>query len=136
MCRICKGVRLYRGTAVIIGLDHVLIAAPAGSEERARAFFGDVLGLRELPKPDLLAKRGGVWFACGEQQLHVGAESEFVPSRKGHPAFRVSDIDAVGARLDEAGVPREADHAIPGVRRFYTEDPFGNRLEFTEDQRR
>ena len=121
-------------SSVIAGLDHVQIAAPAGCEAQARAFFGGVLGLAELPKPEALAARGGVWFACGEQELHVRVERDFAPARKAHPAFR-ADLAAVRARLDAAGIPRGDGDDIPGVARFFVDDPFGNRLEFTEDLR-
>jgi catechol 2,3-dioxygenase-like lactoylglutathione lyase family enzyme len=105
-------------------LDHVQVAAPAGCEEAARAFYGGVLGLREVEKPAALAARGGVWF----EQLHVGVEEGFAPARKAHPAFRVDDLDALAARIGDV----QWDEAIPGVRRFYAHDPFGNRLEFLE----
>ena len=118
---------------MIAGIDHVQLAAPAGCEDEARAFFGELLGLPELRKPEALAARGGVWFACGGgQELHVGVEDGFSPARKAHPAFRVENIEALGQRLDEAGIARRGDDTIPGVVRFYADDPFGNRLEFTE----
>ncbi len=120
---------------MIAGLDHVQIAAPAGCEPEARAFFGGILGLEELPKPEKLAVRGGVWFECGAQQLHVGVDPDFRPARKAHPAFRVRDFDAVRSRFEQAGIPPRDDADIPGIRRFYVDDPFGNRIEFTEDQR-
>jgi catechol 2,3-dioxygenase-like lactoylglutathione lyase family enzyme len=120
---------------VIQGLDHVQILGPPGCEDDARAFFGAVLGLDELPKLGRLAASRGVWFACGPQQLHVGVDDDFAPSPKAHPAFRVDDIDDVRERLDRAGAAPRDDDAIPGVRRFYVNDPFGNRLEFTESQR-
>jgi catechol 2,3-dioxygenase-like lactoylglutathione lyase family enzyme len=110
----------------ILGIDHVQLAAPPGCEERARAFYGDVLGLEELTKPAALAARGGCWFRAGAQQLHVGVEDDFVPARKAHPALVVDDLDALAARLGDV----QWDDAIPGVRRFYATDPFGNRLEF------
>jgi len=116
----------------IAGIDHVQLAAPVGCEVEARGFFGGVLGMREIHKPETLAGRGGVWFACGDQELHVGVESNFTPAHKAHPAFRVVDLTALRTRIEEAGVHTTADDAIPGVRRFYTQDPFGNRLEFTE----
>ena len=106
-------------------LDHVQVAAPPGCEAAARAFYGGVLGLREVPKPLSLAARGGVWF----EQLHVGVEEEFVAARKAHPAFAVDDLDALAAGIGD-GV--QWDDAVPGVRRFYAHDPFGNRLEFLE----
>jgi catechol 2,3-dioxygenase-like lactoylglutathione lyase family enzyme len=113
-------------------LDHVQLAAPPGCEAEARRFFGDLLGLQELEKPETLRSRGGAWFALeGGGQLHVGVEEPFAASRKSHPAFRLSaeDLDALGERLEAAGAPVDWDDALPGVRRFYTADPWGNRLE-------
>jgi catechol 2,3-dioxygenase-like lactoylglutathione lyase family enzyme len=112
----------------IAGLDHVQLAAPPACEEEARRFYGGLLGLTELPKPPGLAARGGVWFACGAQQLHVGVESDFAPARKAHPALRVSSQAALD-ELAERLAPVEWDDSIPGVRRFYARDPWGNRLE-------
>jgi len=119
---------------MIAGIDHVQLAAPPGSEEEARRFFTGLLGLEELPKPEPLAKHGGAWFACGEQQLHVGIEPEFTPAGKAHPAFAVDGAErlaAVAARLSGAGVEVTWDQEIPGSSRFYATDPWGNRLEFT-----
>ena len=121
-----------RLAAVIEGLDHVQIAAPPGCEEQARRFFGEVLGLRELPKPEPLAARGGAWFQVGEQSLHVGVEAGFEPAQKAHPAFAVDDLETLATRLDAAGVEVRWDDELPGVRRFYAEDPWGNRLEFLQ----
>jgi catechol 2,3-dioxygenase-like lactoylglutathione lyase family enzyme len=105
-------------------IDHVQVAAPPGCEAAARAFYGGVLGLREIGKPDELRARGGVWF----EQLHVGVEDPFTPARKAHPAFLVDDLDALAERIGDV----TWDDALPGVRRFYASDPFGNRLEFVE----
>jgi catechol 2,3-dioxygenase-like lactoylglutathione lyase family enzyme len=115
---------------VIRGLDHVQLAAPPGSETEARRFFGGLLGLEELPKPASLAARGGVWFACGAQQLHVGMTPDFAPAEKAHPAFAVGDLDVLADRLVEAAVDVRWDGEVPGVARFYASDPWGNRLEF------
>jgi catechol 2,3-dioxygenase-like lactoylglutathione lyase family enzyme len=103
----------------------VQVAAPPGCEADARAFYGDLLGLTEVAKPEPLRGRGGVWF----EQLHVGVEQDFAPARKAHPALRVDDIDAVADRLAAAGERVEWDEALPDVRRFYTADPWGNRVE-------
>src|SRR4051794_4827170 len=112
-----------------VRIDHVQVAAPPGCEEEARAFYGGVLGLREVEKPEALRARGGVWFAlAGGQQLHVGVEQEFAPARKAHPAFAVDDLNAVAEALGEV----RWDEELPGVRRFYAKDPFGNRLELVE----
>lgn len=115
----------------IIGLDHVQVAAPIGSESDARRFYGTLLGLSELEKPKALQDRGGVWFACGSHQLHVGVTLEFSPAKKAHPALRVHQpaLDLIAQRLNEAGSPVQWDDAIPDTRRFYTADPWGNRIE-------
>jgi catechol 2,3-dioxygenase-like lactoylglutathione lyase family enzyme len=115
----------------IVGLDHVQLAAPAGCEDDARRFFGDLLGLRELEKPAPLRGRGGAWFALGPtHQLHVGvAPDPFVPATKAHPALVADDLDALAARLAAAGAPVVWDDALAGRRRFYTADPWGNRIE-------
>jgi catechol 2,3-dioxygenase-like lactoylglutathione lyase family enzyme len=106
-------------------LDHVQVAAPPGCEADARAFYGGLLGLAEVEKPEPLRARGGVWF----EQLHVGVEEDFAPARKAHPALRVDDLDGLAARLAAAGAPVQWDESLPDVRRFYTADPWGNRIE-------
>jgi catechol 2,3-dioxygenase-like lactoylglutathione lyase family enzyme len=117
--------------SVVQGLDHVQIAAPPGCEEDARRFYGALLGMTEVAKPERLRARGGVWFHAGPQQLHVGVEDPFAPARKAHPALRVTPdaLDALAATLEAAGAKVLWDDAIDGVRRFYSEDPWGNRIE-------
>ena len=110
-------------------IDHVQLAAPPGCEAEARRFFGGVLGLEELEKPEPLRERGGVWFRVGTQQLHVGVEAEFVPARKAHPALGVRDYAGLRAGLRAAGVEMVEDETLPGVRRCYLSDPWGNRIE-------
>ena len=118
----------------IVGLDHVQVGAPAECEDEARAFYAGLLGLDEIPKPPLLAARGGCWFRVGAQELHVGVAEGFVPATKAHPGIDVSSADALeemATRLVEAGVEVEwADPAELGGRvRFHVHDPWGNRLE-------
>jgi catechol 2,3-dioxygenase-like lactoylglutathione lyase family enzyme len=115
-----------------VELDHVQIAAPEGCEEAARAWFGGLIGLEEIEKPEPLRGRGGVWFTLGERQLHVGVEKEFAPARKAHVALRVgvAELDGLAERLEGAGSPVIWDDALPGERRFYSADPWGNRIEF------
>lgn len=112
------------------GIDHVQVAIPRGGEERARAFYGDVLGMHELPKPATLAARSGVWYQCGAQMLHLGVEDEFRPARKAHPALLIANLAALREKLQALGMPVADDDLLPGFERFYSEDPFGNRLEF------
>jgi catechol 2,3-dioxygenase-like lactoylglutathione lyase family enzyme len=117
----------------VLGLDHVQVAAPPGCEAEARRFYGELLGLVEVAKPVALRERGGVWFGAGAQQLHVGVEESFSPARKAHPALRVADagLEALAERLTSAGVAVTWDDALPGARRFFAEDPWGNRVELT-----
>ena len=110
-------------------LDHVQLAMPAGGEDAARRFYGDLLGLIEVAKPEPLRASGGVWFEPG---LHLGVEAGFRPARKAHPGLRMADLDGAAVRLQAAGADVEWDERWPGVRRFHTHDPFGNRLELLE----
>jgi catechol 2,3-dioxygenase-like lactoylglutathione lyase family enzyme len=115
-----------------VHLDHVQLAAPPGCEEQARDFYGGLLGLGEIRKPEALRARGGVWFELdGAQQLHIGVEDPFTPARKAHPALAVEPrrLDELAARFTHAGVEVVWDHRIAAARRFYVADPWGNRLE-------
>jgi catechol 2,3-dioxygenase-like lactoylglutathione lyase family enzyme len=116
---------------MIRGLDHVQVAAPAGCEAAARRFYGELLGLAEVEKPEPLRTRGGIWFQCGEQQLHVGVADDFQPARKAHPAFAVPTYDELLSDLRDAGIEIEED-SIAGIRRSYVHDPWGNRLELVD----
>lgn len=118
-----------------VKLDHVQLAAPPACEADARRFFGDLLGLEEIEKPETLRGRGGVWFSLGTQHLHIGVEDPFSPAKKAHPALRLSskDLDDVAAALELAGEVIEWDTSLADVRRFYTTDPWGNRIELIAD---
>ena len=118
----------------VTGLHHVQVAAPPGCEPDARAFYGGLLGLPEIDKPLLLALRGGCWFSLGDGELHVGVEDPFRPAAKAHPALRVgsvADLEEMAAALSRQGtrITWADDAEIPGQRRFYVNDPWGNRLE-------
>ena len=116
---------------MISGLDHVQVAMPAGREDDARRFYCGLLGLQEIEKPAPLSVRGGLWVALPDRrQLHLGVDPEFIPARKAHPALVVSELDAFARKVAAAGCIVNWDTGLPGIRRFYSEDPFGNRLEF------
>ncbi|PTA67091.1 glyoxalase [Deinococcus arcticus] len=117
---------------LITGLDHVLLEAPAGCEPAARAFYGGVLGLSEVPKPTALQARGGVWFALPDgRQMHIGVTPDFAPRLKGHPALRCSDLAAFSACCAAHRVSTRPDQE-GGVPRLFLHDPFGNRLEVVQ----
>ncbi len=136
----------------ILAFDHVHLAMPAGEEAKARAFYGGLLGMTEIPKPPELAKRGGAWFQVGMVIIHLGVEAGFRPARKAHPAVLVDNLDAFIARCREHGVEMDMDQpggvvppvrntagttpaaqpALEGYKRAHIFDPFGNRFELME----
>jgi catechol 2,3-dioxygenase-like lactoylglutathione lyase family enzyme len=121
-------------TGTVVSLHHLQVAMPSGEEQTARAFYGDLLGLEEIPKPEHLAKQGGCWFRAPELELHLGVEADFRPARKAHPAFLVNGLQPLRKRLEGADTEIVDDTQLDGHERFYAYDPFGNRLEFIEKQ--
>lgn len=115
-----------------LGIDHVQVAAPAHHEVEARQFYAETLGLKEITKPDRLARNGGVWFEIGQQQLHVGVQKDFIPSQKAHPALLVENISDIRRHLESKGVEIVYGDELEGADRFYISDPFGNRIEIIE----
>ena len=119
----------------IAGLHHIQLAIPAGQEETCRRFWGKALGLAELPKPAGLAGRGGCWFGGGGLEVHLGVDADFAPARKAHPGILVTGLDELAAALEAAGATVTWDTELDGHDRFYSSDPFGNRLEFLQPKR-
>ena len=117
---------------MLTAIDHVQLAIPAGEEDKARAFYLGVLAMTEKPKPPILAARGGCWFESAGVEIHMGVEDPFIPAKKAHPGLLVADIDALANLLAANGYPVKWDDSIPGRRRFHSEDPHGNRLEFIQ----
>jgi catechol 2,3-dioxygenase-like lactoylglutathione lyase family enzyme len=113
-------------------LHHVQLAIPAGGEEVAREFYGGVLGMSELAKPEVLRARGGCWFRGGGWEIHLGVDPDFRPANKAHPGVLVAGLDDLAAALAAAGRTVEWDPHFPGHRRLYSYDGHGNRLEFLE----
>lgn len=118
----------------IIGIDHVQLAIPSGGEEKARAFFTGLLGMAEVPKPSTLSA-SGCWFASGPVHIHCGVDPDFRPAGKAHPALLVDDLLPLRKRLEQAGYATHEDKPVSGYRRFFTADPFGNRIEIMQTMR-
>ncbi|WP_077962736.1 VOC family protein [Ensifer adhaerens] len=119
-------------TGRLIAIEHVQLAMPEGGEDRARGFYGALLGLTEVAKPANLLARGGCWFEQGSIRLHLGIDREFVPARKAHPAFLVDDLERMILRLEAGGVAITEDEPLAGYRRCHASDPFGNRIELMQ----
>ena len=111
-------------------LHHAQVAIPSGGEDEARAFWVDLIGFEEIPKPEALESRGGLWIRRGDAEIHLGIEEPFAPARKAHPGLVVEDLDELEHRLRVAGREIRPDAPIYGMRRFHVSDPFGNRIEF------
>lgn len=115
----------------IVAIDHVQLAMPAGGEADAQAFYEGLLGLRRVPKPPHLERRGGCWFENGNVKVHLGVDAEFRPARKAHPALVVESLDQLVERLETAGAAVRHE-PLDGHLRVYVDDPFSNRIELLE----
>ena len=117
----------------IVGIDHVQLGMPTGGEAAASRFYGTILGLREAAKPPELRERGGCWFVGpGGTAIHLGVDQRFIPATKAHPCLIVAHLESTRAALLAAEVRIAEDDSGVGLRRFYVEDPFGNRIELVE----
>jgi catechol 2,3-dioxygenase-like lactoylglutathione lyase family enzyme len=105
---------------------------PAGGEDLARAFYEGVLGIKEVPKPANLAKRGGCWFERDDLKIHLGVEADFRPARKAHLALLVADLPVLQEKLRRLKYALKEDEPLEGYHRIYVDDPFGNRIELME----
>jgi len=116
----------------ILRIEHVQIAIPLGSQDRARAFYSGVLGFSEVQKPASMSERKSIWFVAGAVNLHLGIETDFHRAKRAHPAFVIEGLDEVLASCERAGITVKPDVSFEGFRRVHVFDPFGNRLELLE----
>jgi catechol 2,3-dioxygenase-like lactoylglutathione lyase family enzyme len=117
---------------VAISLHHAQVFYPPGEEAKARDFYQKSLGLAEIPRPATLADRDGIWFAAPPGHVHLSADRDLALHPRRHFALRVDDLDATRARLARGGARFEEATPIPGWRRVYVFDPFGNKIELDE----
>ena len=113
-------------------LHHVQLAMPVGGENKARSFYGDLLGIAETPKPRSMQANGGCWFEQNLTRIHLGVEEGFIPAKKAHPALQVSEFNALRLNLENAGYETQSSNPIDGFSRFFVDDPFGNRVEIID----
>ncbi len=113
-------------------VHHIQITVQPDQEAQARAFYGNVMQLKILPKPEVLAGRGGFWCELGAVQIHVGLEDHPREQSKVHIAYEVEDLNLWRARLEAEGISIKTSIPIPGMDRFECRDPFGNRMEFLQ----
>jgi len=113
----------------IIGVHDIQLAMPEGGEEAARGFYSGLLGIPEVPKPPLQARRGGVWFETETVRIHLGVEQDFRPAKKAHPGLLVDDLRSLSKRLAGAGYEVVSGEPLEAYEHLYVNDRFGNRLE-------
>jgi catechol 2,3-dioxygenase-like lactoylglutathione lyase family enzyme len=113
-------------------LSHITVTMPKGSDDIARAFYGGLLNLREIPRPELIRNRGGMWFDAGGLDVHLSVEdSRTGPDANRHFGLECADVDGLRKRLEAAGVSTDDGRPAPW-KRFFVRDPFGNRIEIHE----
>lgn len=117
---------------MIVRLDHVQLAMPAGGEADAIGFYDGLLGISHVPKPAHLAVRGGCWFEAGDLKVRLGVDADFRPATKAHPAFIVTALRQLAATIATAGHAVVDDEPLDGYDRVYVSDLFGNRIELLE----
>lgn len=117
---------------MITALDHLQISIPAGRLDEALAFYAGLLGFTRVAKPPELAATPGAWLTQSGFSLHLGEEENFVTDGCGHPAFCVADLDALMAKLTQAGIRVRMDAGPSGYKRGSAWDPFGSRIEFMQ----
>ncbi|HWE62816.1 MAG TPA: VOC family protein [Chloroflexota bacterium] len=115
-------------------VQHVSVPRPRGSHDMARRFYGELLGLEEIPAPDTIAHLDLIWYRVGDSELHLFASDRLADGLAAHFCLQVDDLPAVRERLSRGGVEIVDDLPIPNRPRFFCRDPFGNRIEFTSIQ--
>jgi catechol 2,3-dioxygenase-like lactoylglutathione lyase family enzyme len=116
------------------GLQHVSSPIPGGSQPDVRRFYGEVLGLEEVPVPRTLSADELVWYSAGNNlELHFFPGDQF-PGSGRHFCLDVEDLDQARRALEQAGLQPYDDTPIPNRPRFFCRDPFGNLIEFTSIQ--
>lgn len=122
---------------MLLRVHHAQITIPRGAESEARAFYCDVLGLKEIPKPESLAGRGGFWMELDATQIHIGTEDDFDRRKtKAHLAYEVDDVETWRKKLEECNIEFIEGIPIPDYIRVEFRDPFGNRVEFLQRERK
>ncbi len=119
----------------VVRLNHVNVTVPAGLEEAAKKFYGELLGLKQIEKPDGPRKYIGAWYQLGESQLHLSVEDKpgnYESDR--HVCYSVADINGALNTLRSAGIDIISEEQLTnGGSRFFVRDPAGNFIEITQE---
>ena len=116
-------------------IHHVNVTVPKALEQASKHFYGVVMNLEEVPKPEESRGRGGAWYQLGPMQLHLSIEDGLGEKciSKRHVCYKVDDLEKTEQQFRDAGVEIVPDDIpTPGWNRFYVRDPGGNRLEIAQ----
>ncbi|WP_426669894.1 VOC family protein [Mucilaginibacter sp. McL0603] len=111
--------------------NHINFCVPPERLEEAKQFYTEVIGLKQIPRPDHIFNSKGYWFDIGDIQLHISTEHA-LPRSNRHIAFEVKDVAAAREQLEKYGVEIMQEPVVPGWDRFAFFDPFGNRVELIQ----
>jgi catechol 2,3-dioxygenase-like lactoylglutathione lyase family enzyme len=112
-------------------IQHVSIPRPLGTGDQARAFYGDILGLPEVPRPQALSQLDLVWYRLGDTEIHLFGEEPREDTSGRHFCIAFDNLEEIRERLVAAGYQPQETIPIPSRPRFFCRDPFGNSIEFT-----
>jgi catechol 2,3-dioxygenase-like lactoylglutathione lyase family enzyme len=118
-----------------IKLHHVNVTVPAALEEAAKDFYGNLMGLEQIEKPDGPRKYIGAWYQIGKSQLHLSVEKE--PRNQDsnrHVCYSVPDVARALDTFRAGGIEViSEEQLVNGGSRFFVRDPAGNLIEITEE---
>ena len=117
----------------VISLQHASVPMPSDGNDKARHFYGETIGLTEITPPSVLGTERFVWFTIGDSgdEVHCYSDDRGPNSPGQHLCIRVDDPEDIRARLQANGYETLDTDAIPNRPRFFTADPFGNRVEIS-----
>ena len=118
----------------VLGVNHVNVTVPAAFETEARHFYGVVLGLRQIPKPEGTRKNIGAWYQLGRIQLHLSIEDGVDnQASERHVCYQVADIAGAELHFRASAIEVIVDpNPAGGGSRFFIRDPGANLIEITE----
>lgn len=121
-------------TNLITRLHHVNVTVPSVLEDVTKHFYGTVLGLRQIPKPEGTRQNIGAWYDLGGSQLHLSIEDNGQnAASERHVCYQVDDAAAVELHLRNSGIEIIPDERpVKGTSRFFLRDPGGNMIEISE----
>ncbi len=114
-------------------LQHASVPMISGGNEKGRHFYGETLGLTEITPPEVLGTERFVWYTIGDSgdEIHLYTDDRGANSPGQHICIQVDDPVAVRQTLETRGYETSDTDAIPNRPRFFTHDPFGNRVEIS-----